>query len=259
LILAFDLGESAPSLGGAVRGPREELAITLLAMLDRAGLPGTWAVADPASCNLAARLRLGHQRHEVAIRANHAWTGGASRGRIATDLRQRVNRARAAGCEVTSVLLAGVRLDHHFDLLVKHGITALLAGEPQTKPSRQRTGRSGGPLGGASCLRFGLWETDATVRFPSRADWLWRGAGVQPRNYPGGAARSPAVNLVAVDVPALVEKGQRGLRLMDRVFRMAIEHRNAQTQEVITARDLVRRLASERKAAPAQSILRRAA
>src|SRR5688572_15637022 len=163
LILAFDLGESAPSLGRAVQGPREELAVTLLAMLDRRCLRATWGVGDPASCNFAARLNFDHREHELALRADQAWAGrGANRLRIATELRQRLNRARAIGCNASTLLLSGVRLDQNLDILVKHGITSLLGCTLPSKHGGARTERTGSLPGGASCIRFGLWEVEAT-------------------------------------------------------------------------------------------------
>jgi hypothetical protein len=233
------------------------MAAVLLQMLDRRRLPATWAMADPASCSFARRLAASRQGHEVALCADRTWAGpGVRRPRLAAELGHRLTRARVAGCVVDSLALSGVRLEQNLDVLVKYGISSLICGSANSVGQTQRTRNSPGR---ASSLRFGLWEIAATAELPSRADWLWRGAGVHPQSA-GPAVFLPGlpVNLVKVDVSALAAKGARGLRLMDRVFRLAEEHRDAGRQEVLTSSELTRRLTKPRQLLPARSILRAA-
>jgi hypothetical protein len=260
LILTFDLGEAAPSLGRAVQGPQEEMAETLVQMLDRRRLRATWAVADPASCDFAARLICNPKGHEIALRADQMWAGhGIGRPRLATELCQRLSRARAIGCTVSTLSLSGVRLDENLDMLVNQGISSLFTGNTvhQRASTTDRRDRGSAVPGRATYLRFGLWQLEPTVRFPSRGDWMLRGAGVRPAVTAHGPVRPGLpVNLVAVDVTALVARGVRGLRLIDRVFRTAAELRDAAGHEIETTREFAQRLARPRQLVPAHSILR---
>jgi hypothetical protein len=257
LILAFDLGEAAPTVGRAVQGPHEELAETLLQMLERRRLAATWAVADPAASDFSRRLLAKSTGHEVALRADRTWAGpDVGRMRLSNEFGQRLTRAQAIGCAVSGLSVSGVRFEQNLDVLVKHGISSLVTTGSERASTAGRQERTRRVIGRAINLRFGLWELEPTVRFPSRGDWLWRGAGMQPPEPQSLFWPGLPLNLVAVDIPGLIAKGPRGLRLMERVFRTAAEQRDAGQQAVVTASVLTRQLSRPRALPAARSILR---
>jgi len=142
-------------LGLAARKNLDAVATTILGLLDEAAIHATWGIEFPAGDSWAQALARRHPSHEIALLGDATWVGpAATRARFAAELSRRIATARAAGIEISSLILTDTDLRRDLDIAVKHGVTAV--GPAVTHAS----------AGSPSPLRYGLWRIPATARLP---------------------------------------------------------------------------------------------
>ena len=121
------------------------------------------------------------------------WIGKtAGRTRFARELARRVSQARTAGIEAVTLVPRVAPVAEHIDLVVKHGIRAVVETTDDADARRETTT-------GPRALHYGVWEFSTTERLPLRSSWLpgggWklfrkiRRAAHGGRNYPPGDRR----------------------------------------------------------------------
>jgi hypothetical protein len=207
-------------------------------LLAHYGLPATWALTDLTAWS--PPLRTG-AAHEVALLADAAWAGpAATRAVFLRELESRINPARAAGVEVSSLVVAEGPAPDHCDLMYKLGLRCVRGGEAGA--------------GGARNLRFGLWELPVSLRFPA-AGWFasWRRARAAKRTVATSFGRP--VHL-AIDGAELSAGGLMFARLLDGLLISIARQRDAGAVQVQTMAGVARELGRSHVPAGASSILR---
>ncbi len=148
----------------------ERVTAQLADLLDEHQMGATWAVADPAVSAATDRLTRSPAAHEIAILGERSWVGReAGRTRFARELARRVTRGRAAGFEISTLLLRDAELDDHLDLAIKQGLTAISSATLVAQRSRFGGRTVSSPL----ALRFGLWSIPTHEVLPSHSVWAW--------------------------------------------------------------------------------------
>jgi hypothetical protein len=242
LTISIDVHGDASRAGEALQ-PCVEL-------LHKHQLPATWAFADPAA-PLAERLVRGTAGHEIALFGDPTWVGrAAGRARFAHKLGERLERARATGIAISSLVLQGAVLGDQADLAIKHGITAVRHGAAETRPTGGSPGRT---------LQGGLWNFSVGQSLPGISRWLLGGGG-------GGRARA-AIDLaiaerstlhLAIDAGRLATSGHGAWRVLEGVLRYTSGRRAHGLLDVIGLRSAAARLTAQYQAQPSRSILRAA-
>ncbi len=229
--------ECPPSAGRSA--PLEGLE-TLDRLLSHYGLPATWAVAEPAAWFPALRTA----PHEVAVLGDASWTSPqAGRAGFLKELERRVAPARAAGLEVSSLIVADGGPPDHCDLLYKLGLRSVRGAEPVAGCAARN-------------LRFGLWELPAALRFPA-AGWLasWRRARAARRMIAAGTSEQRPLH-VALDGQLLAAGGVLMAQLLDSVLYAAAVQRDQGTLQVQTMAGAAAALGRATLGAASTSILR---
>jgi hypothetical protein len=207
-------------------------------LLAHYGLPATWAMTDLTAWT--PPLRTG-AAHEVALLADAAWAGpAATRAVFLRELERLINPARAAGVEVSSLVVADGPAPDHCDLMYKLGLRCVRGGEASA--------------GGARNLRFGLWELPVSLRFPA-AGWLasWRRARAVKRSLVAAASRPFHL---AISGDQLSNGGLFAGKLLDGLLTSVARQRDRGFVRVQTMAAVARELGRANVQAGASSILR---
>jgi hypothetical protein len=142
------------------------------------------------------------------------------------------------------------------DLLVKHEVTVLRSDYHQLSP-----GWFAKPvLQAPGALRFGLFDIPASVRLPGESRWK-PGGGGRRRSRTGieAAIAHQSVFHVQVDAISLIERGPMAEHALDYVLRHAMRRCDDGVLEVTSLAVAVRKIAGDKAAVPARSILHSAA
>ncbi len=249
-VISVDVGPCDGGLRLADQRALREAAGHLLRELNRLGITATWAV-DELAADLTAQLQSSGQ--EIALLADAAWASReAPRAESARELKQHLQDATARGIPLSTLALRGFALTDHTDLLVKRGFTAVrtLTGERDAARGRSasRWGRS--PAPGPHAIRFGLWETPATL-------------GVA-RNGSSGAVRRLRLQLESDDyIHAVIDlagisESHRALEHITGLLSAAAKLRDSGQLRIDSVSQLTERLTAPRRNRPAQSVLRAA-
>jgi len=224
----------------------------------------TWNFADPAASPLAKRVLSDAGDHEISLRADANWAGpDVGRGRFANQLAQRLARAQDAGFSISTLSLVAGAVPQQLDLLVQHGITAVRPAETSQLDPAQATRlpklhvwrRSVGDAENASQprpLRWGLWSV------PVGCDLLAKSAR-HTRHQIERAARCGALVHCLLDVPALLNRHGRTLRMLDAALTCILDQRDAGRLRISTVTRVVGTLGWRQSTPPARSILHRRA
>jgi hypothetical protein len=250
LNVSVDLELDGDRLAADDRRALAAAADRLLSLLHRHAIAATWVIADPARSESLQRLAASGGGHEIALWGGASWAGkGAGRLHFGRELAGYTASARSQGVPVSTLAVSEIQMERHFDLLVKHGLTALRHGRPCRKPAPARL----------STLRHGLWGFRVTCALPGASRWL-----------PGGGGRRMIVALIdravadnglvhlTVDARKLAERGQAAERVLDRVLAHAAQRRGAGVLRVSTVAGTVATLAGQYQTRPSRSILRAA-
>jgi hypothetical protein len=217
-------------------------------------LPVTWAVSDPAYSAATPLVLRSGVRHELAILGDANWLGPmAGRTRFARELARRVSHARDAGIHVTTLVPRVATIERHVDLVVKQRIAAV-AGVGQ----RHVPGAARGSTLSPRALHYGVWELPVAGSLPSGKHWLFPSGWAMWRVIHRAAVKAGTFHL-SVDAPALLEEGERGVRILTWLMRRVAVLRTRGLLCVETLGAAAARLADVPTVSPQKSILRRAA
>jgi hypothetical protein len=223
----------------------------LVELLDSHRLAATWAMGDPAHSATTTLLTLSEIKHEVALLGDRHWLGpDAGRKRFANELSRRVSQARAAGIELNTFMPRIAPIAEHVDLVVKHGIHAVVG------VNSEENGRSQSIVPHA--LHYGVWEFATTTRLPLRATWLSGAARKSIRSI-RRAAREMATMHLLIDAAALEQDGPAAMNSVARLIREIGHLRERGLIRVETLGAAATRLSDLPVATPQRSILRLAA
>jgi hypothetical protein len=223
----------------------------LVELLDSHRLAATWAVGDPAHSATTALLTLSEIQHEVALLCDHHWLGpNAGRKRFAHELARRVTQARAAGIALSTLMPRVAPIAEHVDLIVKHGIHAVVGGSG-TGDGRCQTSTP-------HALHYGVWEFSTTTRLPLRTTWLSGGLRKLIRQIRRSADEAATIHLV-IDAPALEQGGTAATKGVSRLIREIAQLRERGLVRAETLGAAATRLSDLPVATPQRSILRHAA
>lgn len=222
----------------------------LFEMFNRHRLPATWAVGDPAHSAAAALVAASETKHGLALLGDRYWIGKtAGRTRFARELARRVSQARTAGIETVTLFPRVAPVAEHIDLVVKHGISAVVATTSET--AKRQT------ASGPRALHYGVWEFSATERLPLRSSWL-PGSGWKLFRRIRRAALDAATIHVVIDASAVEEVGRSATNPLERLMRRVAKLRDRGLVQVETLGVAAARLSDLPAATPQRSILRRA-
>jgi len=258
LAISIDLELDAQRRGLDQQQALETVTERLLSLLSKYRLQATWAVADPAISAATERLTTSGAGQEIAILADHTWAGReAGRSRFAREIARRVSRARAAGLDVSTLVLRDGTLGDQLDLVVKNGIRALRA---SYEPALDGAWFAARVVAQPRSPRFGLWELPPSWRLPSLSRWSvgGGGAGTAKRGIDQATAAKTVYHLM-IDGLLLAAAGKSAERVLEKVLRHAERRRAQGALRVMTLADTAQCLTGDRHATPARSILRPAA
>ena len=249
-VVSVDLGPCDGGLRIADQRALREAAGHLLRELNRLDISATWAVPE-LTAELTAQLQSSGQ--EIALVADESWASReAPRAEFVRELKRHLQDATARGISLSTLALRGFALTDHTDLLIKRGFTAVrtlpLERDAARGRSASRWGRSQSP--GPHAIRFGLWETPASV--------------VLAKNGSGGAARrlrrlletDDSIHAV-IDLPSL-STSRGALEHITTLLSVAAKLRDSGQMRIESVSQLAARLTSPRQNRPARSILRAA-
>jgi hypothetical protein len=246
LTISVDLQQDADTRGG------DRLVEQLLAVFGDYQIPATWALADPASSEIADQILSADAWHEAAVLGDSTWVGrDAGRGRFCSELTGKISALRTKGFSATTLIARDAKLDSHFDLAVKQGITAV---------SCVRSGESSKPTRSAPvALRFGLWDIPTSCSLPSKSSWpLWSTRGNAKRLIDRAIAQRSVCHLT-IDGQSLAANGSSALRNVERILGHIRRRCDQSLVSVQTMASVARMLTGGQQSVPARSILRPAA
>jgi hypothetical protein len=245
------VGEPSSELDFQRRHDLSDATSELVDVLEEHRLAATWAVADPAHAAVTASLALSAVAHELALLGDRPWLGPtAGRKRFAHELARRVSQARARGIELSTLVPRVASVAEHIDLVVKHGIRAVVAVDNETsRPCRVVTPR---------VLHYGVWEIAATDRLPLPATWSPVGRWRLHRSLRRAAAEAAMIHWV-IDATAVAQQGRSAVQLIAGLLRRAAQLRDRGLLRVETLGAAAVRLSQLPATAPQRSILRAAA
>ena len=97
LIISIDLDHRADLRVAQGGGSRDETTTWLLDTLAYLKIAATWALPNPASCELTHRLAESGEGHEIAVLGEERWVGPrAGRKLLSRELSRRVDRISTA-------------------------------------------------------------------------------------------------------------------------------------------------------------------
>ena len=225
----------------------------LVEFLTSAQLPATWGVSDPVHASVTSLIVTSEIAaggdHEIAILADPSWSGiEAGRPRFSKELIRRVCQAQSKGIVTTTLLPREVSLNHHIDLVVKQGVTAVLPLSPVAHNPTQTTV--------PKSLHYGLWEFATSGQLPLMSGWR---AGHKLQKGIRRAANEGSTFQLFVDLPAIAQQGTAAEKTTFKVLQQIAALRRRGIIEVETVAAAAHRLSEVPAATPQRSILRIAA
>lgn len=222
----------------------------LFETFNRHSLPATWAVGDPAHSAAASLVAASKTKHSLALLGDCYWIGKtAGRTRFARELARRVSQSRSAGIEAVTLVPRVAPIAEHIDLVVKHGIRAVVA----TGRAAARQGAASGPRP----LHYGVWEFSTSERLPVASRWIMGGAWKLARTI-RSAARARSTLHLLIDAAAVESAGRSGTRSIEQVTGRIAKLRDRGLLQVETLGAAVERLSQREPSTPQRSILRAA-
>ncbi|MDA1055908.1 MAG: hypothetical protein O3C40_36445 [Planctomycetota bacterium] len=213
----------------------------LLKLLRRLQIPATFSTRSPGCDGLVEKLRVESLRHELAILADSSWVGpSVGRTMFARELAKRVRIAQAHGAAVRTIAVTDAELTTNLDLLVKHRISVV------------RSPMNAGFQ--AQSLRFGVWQAPVSFTLPSQGRWQFGGTEWAINRALSRAARSNDLVHLVVELETLRDQAEAAS--LERILTTVQRRRNKGLITTVTMQGLVARLAPERQAVSARSVLR---
>ena len=231
--LSIDLRE------GLVSSLQAELS-QLLRALKRVQIPATFSTPSPGSDGLIEMLRTESLRHELGILADASWAGPhIGRTHFARELARRIEVAANRRASLRTIAVSDAELTTNLDLLVKHRISVvrspLYTGfQPQS-------------------LRFGIWQAPVSFTLSSKGRWPFGGTDWAMNRALTRACKSNGLVHLVVELETLRDQTQ--LATLERILTTVQRRRNKGQVAVVTMQGLVSRLAPQRQAISARSVL----
>jgi hypothetical protein len=222
----------------------------LFEMFNRHDLPATWAVGDPAHSAAAGLVAASKTKHDLALLGDQYWIGKtAGRTRFARELARRVSQSHTAGIETVTLVPRVASVAEHIDLVVKHGIRAVVSTSEATAKRA--------PIAGPRAMHYGVWEFAATERLPLKSSWI-PGGGWKLFRTISRAARDAASFHLVIDAAAVESAGRSATNSIERLTRRIAKLRDRGLVQVETLGAAAERLSDRPVATPQRSILRAA-
>ncbi|MEO8497274.1 MAG: hypothetical protein ABI614_19565 [Planctomycetota bacterium] len=213
----------------------------LLKALQRVQIPATFSTPTPGRDGLAERLRAESLRHELAILADSTWIGpDVGRTQFARELASRVEVAQAHRASFRTIAVTDTELTTNLDLLVKHRISVVR--------SPLNTGFQ------PQSLRYGVWQAPVSFTLPSKGRWQLGGTEWAINRALSRASRSQGLVHLVVGLETLTDQAE--VASLERILTVVQRRRSKGQIAVVTMQGLVERLAPERQAVSARSVLR---
>lgn len=206
--------------------------ISMLHTFQQYQMPATWMLPDPmAQLHIASNV-MERPGQSVGLLAGE-W---ALQGRnvLAKELSARVETPRAQGIDIHTVAVA--KMDAHWDLLVRHQISAVRLDHDEAS---------------ASSRRFGIWQASNTETVPGKTGF-WQRMGV--RRMVANAARNQQTMVITIDGDRVVSDDLAAKSFQDVCRTVA----RTATLKVEDFAAVGRRMVSAHTTRPARSILRAA-
>lgn len=213
----------------------------LLKTLQRLQIPATFATPSPGCDGVVDKLRGQSLRHELAILADTSWVGPqVGRTHFARELARRVEVAQSRKATVRTIAVSDSDLSTNLDLLVKHRISVvrspLYTGfQPQS-------------------LRFGVWQAPVSFTLPLKGRWQFGGAEWAINRALSRATRTLGLVHLVVNLETLCDRTEAAS--LERILTTVHRRRSKGQITAVTMQGLVERLAPQRQATSAQSVLR---
>ena len=210
-------------------------------LLRKVKIPATITTPEPVCSKLVERLHAEPLRHEIALLADGSWAGPqAGRTQFSRELARRVSVAKSQGATIRTIAVADAELNKDLDLLVKHRISVV---------------RSPANAGfHAQSLRFGVWQAPISFRSPLKGRWRFSGTEWAVTRALSRANQTSCLVHVVVDVATLGDPDE--FASLGRILATAQRRRQKGTLATVTMQGLVARMAPQRRAISAQSVLR---
>lgn len=240
----------------------QRVLVELIDCFNRHRLPATWALANPSTDPMAARIIASGAGHEIAILPDTAFSrSDCSRADFVRAAIQPLTQAAAAGVAISTVAVAGPWHQTHVDLLTKHGIKII-------RSSRLiHASRSSGATSitirhisdGIQTVCYGLWHVPVSVTLHG-GGWMANHAQLRlARRSIQAVAQCGGMCHVRIDAAALARGDAAiGLRHIDRLLSDLQQLRAGSYVAVNTLGEIPQRMQPKRTMAAARSILRAA-
>lgn len=234
-------GLSVDVTGSEVIGSTQGELTKLLNTLRRVQIPATFATPTPGSDGVLEQIVKEPIRHEVAILASESWVGpGVGRTKFARELASRVECAKSSGISIHTLAITGAELSENLDLLVKHRISVV----------RSSTNRGFEP----QSLRFGVWQAPVSFTLPSHGRWQFGGNEWAINRALTRASKN--ADLVHLVVSLKTLRDHHEIATLERVLATVSRRRSKRQIAALTMQGVVARLAPQRQAVSAKSVLR---
>jgi hypothetical protein len=228
-----------------------QAARSLADLLGQYRISATWALADPANSPLPNQILRLPASQRIALLAEPHWAGEqAGRTRFARELTRRVEAAAASTIPLGTMALRGFELREHLDLLVRHRLAVV-------RGSGTRASGVGTPLE-TYCERFGIWQSEATCRFPESRRWLGIFPVAPKQAVAGGMARKTWTHLL-LDVPTLARSSRTAWGRLERCLAFAERQMDAGRLTCVTLERLAQHCRADRGPHTGSAVSHRAA
>lgn len=241
----------APATDSSDRTALSEITQGLLRIVQRHGVPTTWALSDWSNSSLLAQMSQIALGQEFALLADASWAspqGGAQR--FGRELLRRVESARNSGWDLVTLALHGTEVREHADLVSRAGLRVV-----RTASSASARLDGGFP---PPSLRQGLCRVAPIARVPAKSHWSWNLTGRSNRRLLQAAVRDQAHVHFVVDAVRLMDSPAAGLRQVEQLLADAVVARDANQLALGTLADVARRMQPVRVRRQSHSILRAA-
>lgn len=206
--------------------------IGMLQTFQQYEMSATWMLPDPLAQMHVANHVMERPRQTVGLLAGDWALNG--RNELARELSARVEAPRARGINIHTMAVA--KMDAHWDLLVRHQISAVRLDHGEAS---------------ASSRRFGIWQASNGDTVPGKTGFWQR---MQVRRMLASAARQRQTIIITIDGDHVVTDEQGAKSFRD-VCRTAARLPSFGVDDFAS---VGRRMVAARVTRPAQSILRAA-
>ena len=209
------------------------------------GLSVTLALSRPGASPTDQAEAIAAMGHEVALLGNAAWVDG-SRGKFAKGLLERLATSSPPVMSPSSLVVPDAQVTSHLDLLVKHGIRAIVDGDL----TKGVAARENSPF-------FGLWRVPITLQWSSDDERISASILSRARRAVRRATMHGGMVHLAVPTKTLLADGKTSAALTT-LLESVTQFSRRGVLSVQTLSQHAGAIAIGQKSTPARSILRAA-